>query len=77
MYRKGEVTISENKFSSPTLFLFLGLVVIVIYMLIPGLPGSGLLLDQSSIRYIDKLFGENSPFANGFICIFSFILCPF
>lgn len=74
LYKKGDVVVSENKFSSPTLFLFLGLVAIVIYMLIPGLPGSGLLLDQSSIRYIDKLFGTNSPFANGFICIFSFIL---
>ena len=74
LYKKGEVTVSENKFSYPTLFLFLGLLVILIYMLIPGLPGSGLLLDQSSVRYIDKLFGSNSPFANGFICIFSFIL---
>lgn len=74
LYRKGEVIVSENKFNYPTLFLFLGLVVILMYMLIPGLPFSGLLLDQSSVRYIDKLFGSNSPFANGFICIFSFIL---
>ena len=43
-------------------------------MIIPGLPGSGLLLDNSSVRYIDKLFGSNSPFSNGFVCIFSLLL---
>lgn len=74
LYRKGEIVVSDNKFNYPTLFLFLGLFAIVIYMLIPNLPGSGLLLDQSAVRYIDKLFGSNSPFSNGFICIFSFIL---
>lgn len=75
LYRKGESYSSENKFSYPTMFLLLILFIILIYMIIPGLPGSGLLLDQSSVRYIDKLFGSNSPFANGFVCIFSFILC--
>ncbi len=73
-YKKGDVVSSNNKFSYPTMFLFFGLLLILIYMLIPGLPGSGLLLDQTSVRYIDKLFGYNSPFANGFICIFSLIL---
>lgn len=75
LYRKGEVYHSDNKFSYPTLFLFIGLLIILIYMIIPGLPGSGLLLDKSSVRYIDKLFGSNSPFANGFVCIFCCILC--
>ena len=74
LYKKNEAIASENKFSFPTLVLFLILLVVLIYMLIPGLPGSGLLLDQNSVRYIDKLFGYNSPFANGFICIFSLIL---
>lgn len=74
LYKKNETIASENKFSFPTLVLFLILLMVLIYMLIPGLPGSGLLLDQNSVRYIDKLFGYNSPFANGFICIFSLIL---
>jgi aminobenzoyl-glutamate transport protein len=73
-YKRAEVLPSENKFNYPTLFLFLGLLLILVYMIIPGLPGSGLLLDMSSVRYIDKLFGANSPFANGFICIFSLFL---
>ena len=74
-YKRGEVVLSDNKFSYPTLFVFLGLLLVTIYMIIPGLPGSGMLLDLSSVRYIDKLFGSDSPFANGFICIFSLILC--
>lgn len=74
-YKRSEVVQSDNKFSYPTLFVFLGLLLILIYMIIPGLPGSGLLLDLSSVRYIDKLFGSDSPFSNGFICIFSLILC--
>mgnify|MGYP001026288882 FL=1 len=42
---------------------------IVIYMIIPGLPLSGLLLDSSSTMYIDMLFGANSMFNKGFIFI--------
>ena len=74
-YKKSEIIPSDNKFSYPTMILFFVLLILLVYMLIPGLPGSGLLLDQTSVRYIDKLFGSNSPFANGFICIFSLILC--
>lgn len=74
LFRKHEIVVSNNGFSYPTLFLFLGLLLVLIYMIIPGLPGSGILLDMSSVRYIDKLFGSNSPFSNSFICIFSLIL---
>lgn len=73
-FKKGEAVHSENKFSYPTFILFILFVVILIYMIIPGLPFSGVLLDNSSVRYIDKLFGTNSPFSNGFICIFTIIL---
>ena len=73
-FKKGEFVTSDNKFSYPTFFLFIGMLVILIYMIIPGLPFSGLLLDGSAERYIDKLFGINSPFSNGFILIFSLIM---
>ena len=73
-FRRGESITSDNKFSYPTFILFIVLLLVLIYMIIPGLPGSGLLLDKSSVRYIDKLFGNNSPFSNGFICIFSLLL---
>ena len=42
---------------------------IIIYMIIPGLPLSGLLLDSGSTKYIDMLFGVNSMFNKGFIFI--------
>lgn len=73
-FKKHEVVISENKFSYPVFVLFGILILILVYMIIPGLPFSGLLLDSGSVRYIDKLFGSNSPFSNSFICIFSLIL---
>ena len=73
-FKKHEVVISDNKFSYPVLALFGVLILILVYMIVPGLPCSGLLLDSGSVRYIDKLFGSNSPFSNSFICIFSLIL---
>lgn len=42
---------------------------IIIYMIIPGLPLSGTLLDSHADKYIDMLFGANSLFNQGFIFI--------
>jgi len=42
---------------------------IVIYMIIPGLPLSGALLDHNATRYIEMLFGNKSLFSQGFIFI--------
>lgn len=39
---------------------------IVIYSLIPGLPGSGLMLDMSEKIYSQQIFGSNAYFQNGF-----------
>lgn len=51
------------------------LVLIVIYMVLPiKLPLAGILLDSDATRYIEKLFGDNSPFGNGFIFIVSIII---
>lgn len=51
--------------------------VIFLYNIIPGLPFSGALLDNSEVYYIDKLFSVNSFFSNGFIFILTmlFIIC--
>ncbi len=74
-FKKSAGINSDNRFSYPTFILFVILLLMLVYMIVPGLPGSGILLDKSSARFIDKLFGINSPFSNGFICIFSSILC--
>ena len=42
---------------------------IIVYNIIPGLPFSGNLLDNTQIFYIDKLFSYNSFFSNGFVFI--------
>lgn len=46
---------------------------VIIYMIIPGLPLSGALLDNSAVYYIDKLFGPNSLFSQGFVFIVMFL----
>ncbi len=46
---------------------------VVVYMIIPGLPFSGGLLDSNGVYYIDKLFGVNSLFSQGFVFIVTFL----
>lgn len=46
---------------------------VFIYNIIPGLPLSGSLLDYSQKLYIDKLFGYNSFFNQGFVFIITFL----
>ena len=48
--------------------LIVGIIILIIYIysLIPGLPGSGVLLDTSAKTYVDQLFGENAYFQSSF-----------
>ena len=68
----------ERKMSQKALYLsnmtFVILLALLVYMIVPGFPNSGLLLDNNSNEYINMLFGNDSPFRNGFIYIFSCIL---
>ena len=50
------------------------LVLIVVYMIIPGLPFSGILLDVSANDYVHQLFGSNSYFQQGLVIIASTIM---
>lgn len=54
-------------------------ILIFTYCIIPGLPASGSLLDNSQVMYIDKLFGYNSFFNQGFVFVITlfFFLCGF
>ena len=69
-----EVEIDEKlkklgvKRSLITLFV---LGIIFVYSIIPNLPFSGGLLDNSQVLYVNKLFGANSPFVNGILVIIS------
>lgn len=52
-----------------------GIVVILsfIYMIIPNLPLSGMLLDMNEKTYLNQLFGENSYFQDGFTFMMSLL----
>ncbi len=47
--------------------------ILFIYNIIPGLPLSGNFLNYSQTFYIDKLFGEGSFFADGFVFIITML----
>lgn len=50
-------------------FAFVTAIIVILifaYMLIPNLPGSGLLLDMNEKAYVNQLFGDNSYFQDGF-----------
>ena len=54
-----------------SLFVLLVIAIITTYSIIPGLPLSGFLLDNTQTFYVNKLFGANSPFVNGILFIVS------
>ena len=59
-------------------FIALGIMIVIfIYSIIPNLPLSGFLLDNTQKLYVNKLFGANAPFVNGILYIvsLSFIIC--
>ncbi len=66
-----EIVISNKELRGIIVGLGLGAVyaLIIIYMIIPGLPLSGALLDHNASIYIDMLFGAKSLFNQGFIFI--------
>ncbi len=68
----------ERVFSKKALYFsnmtFIVLLALLVYMIVPGFPNSGLLLDNNNNEYINMLFGDASPFRNGFVYIFSCML---
>lgn len=55
------------------------MLLIIAYMIVPGVLGSGILLDNESPTYIAKLFSDNAPFKEGIMLIFLLIMmvCSF
>lgn len=75
LYRKvpkSEVEEDELVISKKALyysnFAFIAMLLILIYMLIPGLYGSGLLLGEGN-TYLERLFGASSPLKDGIVII--------
>ena len=48
-------------------------IIFFIYSVIPGLPGSGLLLDYNEDTYLKQIFGDNSYFQDGFTYMISLL----
>lgn len=57
-----------------SIIAFILLFAAFIYMIIPGLPGSGLLLDMDKKDYVAQLLGGDSPFNDASIFMFLIIL---
>ena len=73
-----EISARADKKGLRKSLIALGIMVIFfIYSIIPGLPLSGSLLDNTQDLYINKLFGANSPFVSGILYIVSLaiIIC--
>jgi aminobenzoyl-glutamate transport protein len=69
-----EEEIIEEKTSPYILLLPLLIMLIGIYSIIPNLPFSGILLDNSKELYVDKLMSSTSIFSEGFVYIFSILM---
>ena len=70
-FEEEEVVITNKELRGLIIGLGAGILytLMIIYMIIPGLPLSGTLLDSHADKYIDMLFGANSLFNQGFIFI--------
>lgn len=75
---KDELEVSKRGLIASYFILFVSAIIIV-YMIIPGLPHSGLLLDKSKDLYVAQLLGKTSPFRNGIIYLLTLIvmLCSY
>lgn len=66
-----EKELRERKGIKAAIITFFIFNLFIVYMLIPGLPLSGLLLDLNEKTYIKQLFGDNSYFQEGFTFLIS------
>lgn len=57
-----------------SLLAFVICIIVFIYSVIPGLPGSGILLDTNEKDYVAQLLGANSPFNDSFAFVFLIIM---
>lgn len=64
--KKLEIEIKEKRGLKRAAITGIIIILIFIYMIIPGLPASGMLLDLDEYAYVNKLFGSNSYFQEGF-----------
>lgn len=71
--RKIELEYREKKGLKNAFIASFIFILCFVYMLIPSLPFSGLLLDMKQTTYLNQLFGENAYFQNGFTYMISLL----
>lgn len=73
-----ELIVSKKAFVGSTI-IFVIFIILLTYMITPGLPGSGLLLASENDHFIVKLLGDNAPFKEGFMLLFILMMmaCSF
>ena len=69
-----EEIIESRKAKKCSLIALVIILLIIIYGIIPGLPLSGIFLDNKEKDYIGQLFGYNSPLRNSIVVMFSTVL---
>ena len=69
-----EELITSTKALKATGIVFAIMLLMSIYSIIPGLPLSGFLLDPEAGGYMDQLFAPSSPFREGILVLFVFVL---
>lgn len=67
-----ELEVEHKGLKKSTLAFFL-MMIILVYLLIPGLPLSGSLLGNGN-NYLERFLGESAPFKESYVFIFSLIL---
>ena len=73
IYEEDELVIS-NKALIVSNFAFIILVLLFVYMIIPGFPYSGILLDMKQSDYVAQLLGGTAPFSNAFVFMLLIIM---
>lgn len=77
-YEQNKISREKNEKRGLKFALIVSIIIIIlfIYMLIPNLPWSGMLLDLKEKTYVNQLFGENSYFQDGFtFMVASLFIC--
>ena len=69
-----EIEAKEKKGLRNALVAAILVILLFTYMIIPGLPGSGLLLDMNETGYMYQLFSPNSYLQDGFTYLVSVLL---
>lgn len=70
---KVEMEINNKKGLRNAYIVAIIMILLFVYMIIPGLPHSGLLLDMQEKTYVNQLFGPNSYFQSGFTYLVSIL----